>query len=48
MGLCWIATPLTEMNPAESLYFVDLAGFSVPQEGVEPPTKRLEGSCSIH
>ena len=20
----------------------------VPQEGVEPPTKRLEGSCSIH
>jgi hypothetical protein len=21
---------------------------SVPQEGVEPPTKRLEGSCSIH
>ena len=21
--------------------------FSAPQEGIEPPTKRLEGSCSI-
>ena len=26
-----------------SLLIVDL----VPQEGIEPPTKRLEGSCSI-
>lgn len=22
--------------------------FGAPQEGIEPPTKRLEGSCSIH
>ena len=22
--------------------------FLVPREGIEPPTKRLEGSCSIH
>ena len=29
--------------------FADFPRFLlVPQEGVEPPTKRLEGSCSIH
>ncbi len=41
-------SPRSDGDPALSAVSRRDGVARVPQEGVEPPTKRLEGSCSIH